>query len=762
MFRTRKSQNLNTEFILYILLMAKTKKDIPEEPLEKKLWKAADKLRKNMDAAEYKHVVLGLIFLKYISDAFEELYNKLKEGKGDYDSADPEDKNEYSAEKVFYVPSVARWTYLQARAKLSTIGKDIDDAMDAIEKDNPSLKGVLPKVFAQEKLDKTNLGGLVDLVSTATLGTKEAQSKDILGRVFEYFLGEFALAEGKKGGQFYTPVSVVKLLVEMLEPYEGRVFDPCCGSGGMFVQSEKFIKYHQDHYKKNNGKKLSLNPVDYISIYGQESNQTTWRLAKMNLSIRGIDSSNVKWNNEGSFLNDAHKDLKADYIIANPPFNDSEWSGELLKKDGRWIYGIPPASNANFAWIQHFIYHLAQSGKAAFVMHCGAASNKGQSESMIRKKIIKEGLIDCIVALPTQLFSNTTLPVHLWFLKRKPKNNDTEVLMIDAYNLGTMMESTLRELSSTDISIIAKTYHDWLQKNGQYSDTPGFCKSVSYDEIDGKSYIIAPNRYIERVKKHRQKPYREDIDKFLSNTIDYASRINEQIVTTKISNGAFKNAFLKNFDKTFNKSSWEKLEVSEVIAGTISGSWGNDEPKKDNIPVKVIRGTDLPNIPLFNLKKTPTRFLNKEKVEEIKLQEGDIVIELSGGSKDQPTGRSAIITHELLLHFGMPLICSNFCRVIRVNEKKVNPYWFFFFWNQCYEEGLTTRYENQPSGIKNFQLDEFISGELITLPPRPLQDEYSQQLKSIFELKNKLAFTAFNLSKMVDKTFENIYYDFDI
>ena len=284
--------------------MAKDKKNEVEEPLEKKLWKAADKLRKNMDAAEYKHVVLGLIFLKYISDAFGELHAKLIEGKGDYEGADPEDKNEYTAEKVFYVPPSSRWDSLQKRAKLPTIGKDVDDAMEAIEKDNPSLKGVLPKVYAQEKLDKTSLGGLIDLFATATLGTKEAQSKDVLGRVYEYFLGEFALAEGKKGGQFYTPSCVVRLLVEMLEPYEGRVFDPCCGSGGMFVQSEKFIDAHSDYYKKINGNKLNLNPKDRISIYGQESNQTTWRLCKMNLAIRGIDSSNVKWNNEGSFLND--------------------------------------------------------------------------------------------------------------------------------------------------------------------------------------------------------------------------------------------------------------------------------------------------------------------------------------------------------------------------------------------------------------------------------------------------------------------------
>jgi len=402
--------------------MAKKAKETVEEPLEKKLWKAADKLRKNMDAAEYKHVALGLIFLKYISDAFEELYNKLKEGKDDYEGADPEDKNEYVAEKVFYVPPSARWTWLQGRAKLPTIGKDIDDAMDAIEKDNPSLKGVLPKVYAQEKLDKGSLGGLVDLVSTATLGTKEAQSKDLLGRVFEYFLGEFALAEGKKGGQFYTPESVVKLLVEMLEPYEGRVFDPCCGSGGMFVQSEKFIKHHQDYYKKNNGKKLSLNPADHISIYGQESNQTTWRLAKMNLAIRGIDSSQVKWNNEGSFLNDAHKDLKADYIIANPPFNDSDWSGELLQKDARWVYGVPPSSNANFAWIQHFLFHISNTGSAGFVLANTSLSSNIGSEGDIRKALIENRLVDCIVDLPSQLFSNTQIPACLWFLSKDRKN----------------------------------------------------------------------------------------------------------------------------------------------------------------------------------------------------------------------------------------------------------------------------------------------------------------------------------------------------
>lgn len=492
--------------------MAKAKKQQTEEPLEKKLWKAADKLRKNMDAAEYKHVVLGLIFLKYISDAFEELYQKLigevKEG------ANPEDKNEYTAEKVFYVPPSARWKWLQGRAKLPSIGKDIDDAMEAIEKDNTSLRGVLPKVYAQEKLDKQNLGGLVDLISTATLGTKEAQSKDLLGKVFEYFLGEFALAEGRKGGQFYTPESVVKLLVNMLEPYEGRVFDPCCGSGGMFVQSEKFIKHHQDYYRKNNGKKLSLNPEDYISIYGQESNQTTWRLCKMNLAIRGIDSSNVKWNNEGSFLNDLHKDLKADYVIANPPFNDSDWSGELLRDDARWkVLGeklVPPTGNANYAWIQHFLYHLAPTGKAGFVLSKGSLTSQTNTEGEIRKALIENDLVDCIVNLPTKLFLNTQIPACLWFLSRNKTNGGFrerkgEILFIDARNLGYLVNRRNRNLSEDDIEKIAGTYQNWRNKpsviaseakQSAYKDIQGFAKCATIEEVKKLNYVLTPGRYV--------------------------------------------------------------------------------------------------------------------------------------------------------------------------------------------------------------------------------------------------------------------------
>ena len=373
--------------------MAK-KKEVQEESLEKQLWKSADKLRKNIDAAEYKHVVLGLIFLKYISDAFEEMYATLLAGDGAYEGADPEDKDEYKAENVFFVPQDARWTQLQANAKQPTIGKTVDGAMDAIEKENSSLKGVLPKVYARQNLDPTSLGELIDLISNIALGDAKSRSADVLGHVFEYFLGEFALAEGKKGGQFYTPRSVVELLVDMLEPFKGRVLDPCCGSGGMFVQSEKFVLEHQ-------GK------INDISIYGQESNQTTWRLAKMNLAIRGIDSSQVKWNNEGSFLNDAHKDTKVDYIIANPPFNVSDWSGDLMRKDGRWQYGVPPTGNANYAWIQHFIYHLAPSGQAGFVLAKGSLTSKTSGEGEIRKNLVEAGLIDCIVNLPAKLFLNT-------------------------------------------------------------------------------------------------------------------------------------------------------------------------------------------------------------------------------------------------------------------------------------------------------------------------------------------------------------------
>lgn len=458
------------------------------EPIEKQLWKAADKLRKNIDAAEYKHVVLGLIFLRYISDAFETLYEKLRKGEGEYEGADPEDRDEYKAENVFFVPPKARWSFLQSIAKLPDIGKEIDKAMDEIEKENPSLRGVLPKVYARGNLDPTSLGGLIDEMSNVALGEAKERSADVLGHAFEYFLGEFALQEGKKGGQFYTPRCVVQLLVEMLEPFKGRVFDPCCGSGGMFVQSEKFVSEHQGN-------------VNDISIYGQESNLTTWRLAKMNLAIRGIDSSQVKWNNEGSFLNDAHKDLKADYVLANPPFNDSDWSGGLLRNDGRWQYGTPPESNANFAWIQHFIYHLSPSGQAGFVLAKGALTTQTSGEGEIRQALVEARLVDCIVNLPAKLFLNTQIPASLWFLSRdkangKFRNRRDEVLFIDAREVGHLINRRTRVFSNEDIEKIANTYHNWRNLNGAYKDIPGFCKSATIQEVKEKGYILTPGRYV--------------------------------------------------------------------------------------------------------------------------------------------------------------------------------------------------------------------------------------------------------------------------
>lgn len=466
--------------------MAKKNTTNTEEPLEKQLWKTADKLRKNIDAAEYKHVVLGLIFLKYISDAFEEMYAKLKaeEAQG----ADPEDKDEYKAENVFFVPQEARWNMLLSKAKQPDVGKFVDDAMDAIEKENASLKGVLPKVYARQNLDPTSLGELIDLVGNIALGTTKARSADVLGHVFEYFLGEFALAEGKKGGQFYTPRSVVELLVEMLEPFHGRVFDPCCGSGGMFVQSEKFVE-------KRKGR------INDISIYGQESNQTTWRLCKMNLAIRGIDSSQVKWNNEGSFLNDAHKDLKADYIIANPPFNVSDWGGDLLRKDGRWQFGVPPLGNANYAWIQHFLYHLAPNGQAGFVLSKGSLTSKTSGEGDIRKALIENNLIDCIVNLPAKLFLNTQIPASLWFMNRnrtngKFRDRSNEILFIDARNLGYLINRRTKELTQEDIWKIAETYHNWRNLTGIYEDIAGFCSSTPIERIKEVDYVLTPGRYV--------------------------------------------------------------------------------------------------------------------------------------------------------------------------------------------------------------------------------------------------------------------------
>ena len=490
---------------------------------EQKLWSAADKLRNNMDAAEYKHVVLGLIFLKYISDSFEEHRAKLVAGEGDYAGSNPEDPDEYRAENIFWVPKESRWSFLQANAKQPTIGKIVDDAMDAIEKANEpkdktsknSLKGVLPKDYARPALDKHRLGELIDLIGTIGLGDRESRSKDILGRVYEYFLTQFASAEGKNGGQFYTPSCVVRCLVEMLAPYKGRIYDPACGSGGMFVQSEKFVESH-------GGK------IGDISIYGQESNATTRRLAVMNLALRGIEAD-FGPEHADTFRRDLHPDLRADYVLANPPFNDSDW----FRKDDdvRWQFGVPPKGNANFAWVQHFIHHLAPQGMAGFVLANGSMSSNQSGEGDIRRALIEADLVDCMVALPGQLFYSTQIPVCLWFLSknkgaRKVKHGDDEVpdcirnrkgetLFIDARKMGTLIDRVHRELTESDIEKIVSTYHEWrlddlawrgeaekagctlpAEPGSGYADILGFCKSANSAEIAAHGHVLTPGRYV--------------------------------------------------------------------------------------------------------------------------------------------------------------------------------------------------------------------------------------------------------------------------
>ena len=449
---------------------------------EETLWKSADKLRGSMDSAEYKYVVLGLIFMKYISDKFETKYEELVEEGDGFE----EDRDEYEAENIFWVPKEARWGYLKDNAKDPKIGQIIDDAMILIEKENTTLKGVLDKRYARPEIDKRRLGELIDLISTIKL--HKNGEKDLLGRVYEYFLGQFASSEGKGGGEFYTPTSVVKTLVEMIEPYKGRIYDPACGSGGMFIQSEKFIEEHAGR-------------IGDLSIYGQELNATTWKLCKMNLAIRGLDG-NIGPNQADTFHDDLHKTLKADYVLANPPFNISDWGGNKLTEDVRWKYGVPPEGNANYAWLEHIVYHLAPNGVAGVVLANGALSSNTSNEGVIRKNLVDAKLVDAIVALPDKLFYSTGIPVSLWILNRNKIDNPKfrqradEILFIDARNLGNMVDRRHRELSEGDIKKIADTYHNYRNLNGQYEDIQGFCKAAKLDEVREHEYVLTPGRYV--------------------------------------------------------------------------------------------------------------------------------------------------------------------------------------------------------------------------------------------------------------------------
>lgn len=478
---------------------------------EAKLFKAADKLRGNMESSDYKHIALGLVFLKHISDGFEEKRATLLAD----DPQRAEDRDEYMAENVFWVPEEARWSNLQDNARKASIGRLIDDAMRSIEKVNPSLKGVLPKDYARPSLNAVMLGELIDLISGIPMKQDTDKSRDVLGRVYEYFLGQFAGSEGKRGGEFYTPRCVVRIIVEMLEPQKGRTYDPCCGSGGMFVQSEKFVEFHGGR-------------IGDISIYGQESNHTTWRLAKMNLAVRGIEAD-IKWNSEGSFQKDELPDLRADYILANPPFNISDWGGERLREDVRWKYGIPPAGNANYAWLQHILHHLAPNGTAGVVLANGSMSSQQSGEGDIRRAMIEADVVDCMIALPGQLFYSTQIPACLWFLTRNRQSpgrhgRTGEILFIDARSLGTMVDRTRRELTDEEIIRIAETYHRWRSgASGEtYEDVPGFCKSAGLEMIREHNHVLTPGRYVGTAKSEEdQVPFEE---KFASLT----EKLNEQ------------------------------------------------------------------------------------------------------------------------------------------------------------------------------------------------------------------------------------------
>ncbi|MBI3051701.1 N-6 DNA methylase [Candidatus Woesearchaeota archaeon] len=716
---------------------------------EQKLWLAADKMRNNMDAAEYKHVVLGLIFLKYISDSFITVYNQLKSDPEQL--ADPEDKDEYQAERIFYVPKQARWQYLQDNAKQPEIGRIIDDAMDIIEKENPSLKGVLPKDYARPALDKRRLGELIDLIGTIGLGDEESKKKDILGRVYEYFLGQFADAEGKKGGQFYTPRCIVQVLVEMIEPYKGRVYDPCCGSSGMFVQSERFIAEHH-------GK------IDDLSIYGQESNPTTWKLSRMNLAIRGIEA-NIALGD--TFHNDQHKDLKADFILANPPFNISDWGGEHLRDDVRWKYGVPPVGNANFAWMQHMIHHLAPKGVLGLVLSNGSVKSNTGGEGEIRKNIVEADLVDCMIVLPSQLFFNTQIPACLWFIRRGKKESGVrsgEVLFIDARKMGTMISRKNRELTEQDVKKISEIYHKWRAGKG-YEDVPGFCKSANIEDIRKKKYFLIPGLYVGvpyvEVEKQVFSTFLEEMSSGLKVKNDLRKKIGKMIsqqfseygyslTEEEILNAnslelemfarkLFGSWFVDfnfpddrnkpyadsdgKFSEKFNRkypSAWKIFEEIKDVCESVNYGYTQSSTEEEIGP-KFLRVTDINKQDWIVWRTVPFCEIEDDKIEKYLLKKGDIVV-----ARMADPGKVAIFEDEIQAVFASYLIR------IRPANPELGYYLYYFMKSKIYQQYIMGA--ELGSVQKNLNAKGLTSGLPIVVPEDRVLKKFNKMVVGIRQL----------------------------
>ncbi len=483
--------------------MAKMNSNIPDKSLEQSLWASVERLRGNVDITEYKNAVLGLIFLKYLSDCFLRFRHKMQVKENNGNGGNPDDPTVYQAESVFFVPEKAQWDFLRERAPFETLGKDIDEAMRAMEDSNPSLTGVFPKEYEESCLEKQTLVNLMDLIETISPEDSLSESDDKIKRVFFYFLDQFVLAEGEKGSLFSTPPCMNQLLIELLQPYSGSVFDPCCGLGGVFVKSaECFLSYEGFYYNKTKEFNKS------VSVYGQEKNPDTWRLCKMNLILNGIESSHVKWNPDGSVKKDAHPDLKADFIIADPPFNDKKATRERFESDEQWIYGTPPVANENYAWIQHFISHLAPSGKAGFFLSAKSLASKSPEETAIRRGLIDDALPECMILLPRKLFYITEDPVCLWVLSKDVEKRRKRTLFLDATNIYTVIDRNHNKLSSENIQDITKKYHSWLNQDGTYDDIPGFCKSVEHNELNRRSASLYPGDYIGMMTLNSMKPWR--------------------------------------------------------------------------------------------------------------------------------------------------------------------------------------------------------------------------------------------------------------